>query len=256
MYTVDDIPERLGKSGQEQLNYLRAYLKDSDSASYRYSDQLLIDLLITNDNFECWRKITGASKYAVPWTYTGLFETYIDRLRYAISDTVELSLKYTNNELENYLSFLPLKYVVVCLVVEDDGAATYPEDFENPIRIMRYFLDDQDLANAKYTDYQLVQELLSSCKNPYDFVIQELRKDSDKNFVESNQSGSQFASIDGISFASGEESIKTMEDAYQLILNEASKSIYVTPLTTDVYGYWSDGVNIAWEELADTWYEL
>lgn len=258
MATVNDIPERGGVSGQDQLALLRAYLKDSDPNNYKFPDDLLIPLLVQNDAVTVWQDITGYGKYAVPWSYDPLnISTPVNRIRVMTGDTVKLTLRYTDYDLDKYLAVIPLRYVISAIKAKEAGGSTYPSDPFDPIRIVRDYLEDKD--GTKYTDTVIVDNLFNSGLDPYAFVVEVMKSESGKNAVSSSTSAGgdiNLATLDGISFTSksSTEEIEDSEKSQEAILRYGASTLYGR--ASDYYGFWLEGENLAKIDWEQEWYAL
>lgn len=256
MATESEIPVRGSVSGQVQLTLLRSYLKDSDSTNYKYPDELLIQLLIVSDAVSVWQDISGAGKDSKPWTYNP-FEMGLplNRLRLMIGDTVEENLKYTDYELLKFLTVIPLRYIITMVKAKDAGGKSLPADLNDPIRIVREYLNDKD--GEKYTDAEIVDQLFDSGLDPFSFVVQVMKTSSGSLAASSTTSGTgQLASIDGISFdtKSSTEELGESVDNQAIILNYGGSTIYGRG--SEFYGFWMDGENISEVDWESEWYAL
>lgn len=254
MSTITDIPIRDGLDGTEQLALLRADLKDTDSGDYRYTDQLLIDQLVTKDKDAVWSCLTGYS--GKPFTYNE--DSPCDpltRIRMATDDTDELTLRYTDQELSKWLQVYPMRYTVALIGYSEGTGSTMPVDTQDPIHIVRKYLGDEDLT--QYTDKEIADALLSSGLSPYHYVMDKLSNDfAVKSSSES--SGGDLASIDGISFSgNSKEDIQATQELIGYIGEVFLTSPYARQPSSAVFGWYSEGT---WTPDQDTvkggWYGL
>jgi hypothetical protein len=248
-----DIPSRDTDDGATQLAKLRSYLKDSDSSQYRFPDIFLIMRLVQEGPVLVWRSIANAPKTAIPWSYevTGTNER-VPLIRTLIGDTEELTLRYTDYELDTYLEFLPLRYLVKTLIADVPDTATYPSDSNDPIRIMRDLLSD--LEGLEYSDQSLISLMLKNKLNPYGVVVKIIEDDKGVEAVEgAKSSGGGFASIDGISFSTDIEVTPQMEseENLEIIKRHQAKSVYAR---NDIFQWLTEGVpNI---DVSGEWYAV
>lgn len=255
MSLITDIPDRNGEDGATQLDYLRSYLKDKDPADYTYTDQYLIDLLVTNDRVVVWRELTGYLE-ETPWGYsTKLPISYESRIRALTGDIDESNLRYTDYDLQIFLETIPLRYVVKLINAEGEDSVTYPtNDINNPIYIVRRYLGDTDINNVTYRDADITSMLFKSRLNPFAFVAEELSRSSGKTISESlSQGGGTLASIDGISFNDEKTKTDNLVSDLQYIKSQAILSVY---WKDSPYGFWIDGENLVDTEWEKSWYGL
>lgn len=252
MSLITDIPERDGKDGVAQLALLRSYLKDT-VADYKYTDELLIDLLVLNPSTVVWANITGNSQLITPWSYDPLkIEEPVNKLRYLIGDTDELSLEYTDAELLNMLDVIPLRYVITMINSKAANGTTYPSDINNPIHIYRKFMGDTNLLAAKNTDSEIVDIIISSCLSPYGVILENLNNilaESSSNEITTG--GSEFVSVDGISFSNPTDQSSQKEYNLQSVMTSYRNSVY---WKIDTYFWYEDGTDVAARVWEARWY--
>ncbi|QYW06124.1 virion-associated protein [Shewanella phage vB_SspS_KASIA] len=254
MPLITDIPERDGLDGAAQLALLRSYLKDL-VVPYKFPDTLLIPLLVVDTRVTVWRNITGEAVTALPWTYDPLtIQDPITRIRVLTGDTNEGSLSYTDAELWRMLDVIPLRYVVIMINAKVAGLNTYPADKNNPITIMRDYLEDVTVITPKYTDAQLVDMIIDSGFSPHGLVLTILENniaiDSSSQLL---SSGGELASLDGITFSSPSEALT------QKNLNKGSVSTaYMNSpyWKEDVAAWYVDGVNVTERDWEVRWYAI
>lgn len=250
---LQDIPVRDSQDPSTQLKLLRAYLKDSDSSAYTWSDDYLIQLLESYDKVTAWRGVTGAGPEAIPWSYDAKapFEP-INRLRLVIGDTTEDSLTYTDDDLLKLLQVMPLRYVASLIKAKVADGKTFPKDPQDPIHIVRKYLDDE--AGVTYTDVQIVELLFAANKNPYDLVVELLDSQIGSAASSSTAStGSGLASLDGITFSKPEDTRDQDIQNRDLIVEQGLKSVYARD---PVYGVYESGVNTVKTDWEVRWYGL
>tara|TARA_R110000851_G_scaffold95639_4_gene207739 strand:- start:998 stop:1756 length:759 start_codon:yes stop_codon:yes gene_type:complete len=225
MALVTDIPTRDSLDGAAQLARLRVAIKD-DTSPFRFTDEILSDLLVADDRVVVWRNIVGAPSTVSQFSYTlETFTTPVNRIRFQIGDTDEETLKYTDLELLDLLDVMPLRYVVVVLIASDSTGSTNPPDQWNPITLMRRYLDDT--SGATYTDKQLADRLITTNLDPFYYISNTVSQGTDQGTVSSSSSsGSSFASIDGIAFASDVEATTTSGITQASILDQLCLSPY------------------------------
>lgn len=254
MPLITDIPERDGLDGAAQLALLRSYLKDL-VVPYKFPDTLLIPLLVFDTRVTVWRNITGEAVTALPWTYDPLIiQDPITRIRVLTGDINEGSLLYTDAELWRMLDVIPLRYVVIMINAKIAGLNTYPSDKNNPITIMRDYLEDVNVIVPKYTDVQLVDMIIDSGLSPHGLVLIILENniaiDSSSQLL---SSGGELASLDGITFSSPSEALT------QKNLNKGSVSTaYMNSpyWKEDVAAWYVDGVNVTERDWEVRWYAI
>lgn len=254
MATAADVPSRDGKDGAAQLALLRAYLKDRDAGSYKYTDSLLYDILVTAAPVTAWRNLIGAGATAVPFSFDiSKLNLPVNRIRAVTEDTTELTLKYTDAELLKLLEAIPLRYVVSLIKAKEADGKTFPTDPDNPLHIMRKYLEDE--TGAKYTDGQLADLILTTGLNPFQIVMDIMDKaiGSSVHSHVVNTSGTSLAAIDGISFNSPKTEVTESKSSRDIVSEHLTYSIYSRD---PVFGFWSAGVNVAAVEWEGEWYAL
>lgn len=260
MAVVTDIPTRGTEDGARQLLLLRAYLKDSDSANYKYSDALLIPILVGVEKVQAWRSLMGYPSTAVP--FTNLITTHIGRVRLHVGDTTEVSLKRTDYEIMNILIKYPLRYVVALIKAsETSNVKTEQTDPNHPLYILRATVDGQGVAASAsaYADNVLADLLLTSGLNPFELSLNmfdtKVRATVSAR-ANSTTAGSGFASLDGISFASdgAAESLTASQRVSdrQSLVSQMIASVYYKDPVYDVY---VDGKSTVAQDDGG-WYEL
>jgi hypothetical protein len=254
MPLITDIPERDGLDGAAQFALLRSYLKDL-VVPYKFPDTLLIPLLVVDTRVTVWRNVTGEPVTDVPWTYNPLnIQDPITRIRVLTGDVDEGELIYTDAELWRMLDVIPLRYVVSMINAKIAGLSTCPSDNNNPITIMRDYLDDTDISTPKYTDAQLVDMIVESKSSPYGLVIAILENnvaiDSSSQLL---SSGGELASLDGITFSSPSEAL-----TQKTINKESISTAYMNSpyWKEDVAAWYVDGVNVTEREWGVRWYAI
>lgn len=253
MSELTDIPERDGETGEEQLAYLRSYLKDREAGDYKYTDSLLIDLLVINERVSVWQDITGYSG-EIPWDYSTTQSISPEsRIRMLTGDTDEQALRYTDYDLKIFLQTIPLRYVVILLNAEYEDTVTYPiTDLNNPIYIVRKYLGDTDLTNPTYRDADITQMLFTSRLDPFAFVAEELSRSSGETVSGSvSTGGNSLASLDGISFSEDSVRMDNLEKDISYIRSQSILSVYYRD---PVYGFWIDGENLVDIDWERDWY--
>jgi len=226
MSTVSDIPVRDGQDGTTQLSLLRLYLKDSVNSPYKFPDVLLIPLLVSKDRVSVWRDLTGYGVTAIPWSYdVSKIALPLNRIRVLIEDTIEDSMKYTDFELLRLLNILPLRYVVTLILAKTANTSTLPTDPDDPIHILRKYLQDEDLI--KYTDSELVDLIVKSGLDPFGVVMAIVDKTLSMNSSEKVlTTGTNLASLDGISFSTPSEELKLAAEHRASIQEHLISSAY------------------------------
>ncbi len=251
--TVNDIPSRDSQDGATQLALLHAYLKDRDSANYKFPDTLLIPLLVEKDKVSVWRDLTGYGTTSVAWSYDPLkLNTPVNRIRAVTGDTVEATLKYTDHDLLRLLEVIPLRYVVSIIKAKEAAGKTFPSDPNDPLHILRKYLEDE--TGVKYTDVQLIDMLIASGMNPFGVITDAMDKaigSSSSSTV--TKTGTNLASIDGITFDSPLKEVKQSKYGRDFVAEQAMRSVYARD---PVYGMYVDGVNIAATDWETRWYAL
>lgn len=255
MANISDIPVRKGLDGATQLAYLRSYLKDRDVTNYKYSDQLLIYMLVEDDRVTVWRTLTGNLK-GIPWGYSVTANMSPEsRIRILTGDTEEGSLRYTDYDLKVFLDIMPLRYVISLINIEAQDVNTFPTDTNHPIHIVRFYLGDTDILSPKYTDTQIVRMLYNNREDPYTLVTRivamTLGGDSSEN-VMSGGSG-DIASLDGISFSNEESKSKSLSYDVDYIQKQRNSSPYHKEI---VYDYWLNKKSYTTVEWEADWYRL
>ena len=252
MANIDDIPLRDGEDGSAQLISLRAYLKDSDSSNYKYTDGLLIDNLVLNDPVTVWQNLSG-KQGKIPWSYSATDMTHVNRVRYQLGDTDKLDIEYTDDVLERYLEAIPARYVVSCLTAVEEEGSTLPDDKQDPLYILRDFAGDTS-APFNNTDKEMLEDYLRLYVDPYTYLLKLLDNEVAKASAASGaEAANGLATFDGISFEAPELSSEKLEDAREQVKQMIASSIY---LFTPCYNIYVDGegtVDTGWEEI---WYEL
>ena len=254
MPLITDIPDRDGLDGAAQLALLRSYLKDLQ-VPYKFPDQFLIDLLVENNKDVVWADIVGEPVGADPWSYDPLYpREYINRIRLLSGDLNEGDLWYTNPEILRMLDVIPLRYVISLIKYSQSSTSTYPSDLNDPIRIMRDYLEDTNVTTPKYKDKQLAEMIINSGTSPYGLVMNIL--DNNIGIDSSSQiqsSGGEFASVDGISFSSPMEALSQKKLNKVSVQSASMSSAYWKDSTS---AWYVNGVNqypLDWET---RWYGL
>ena len=248
-----DIPERDGDDGAAQLVTLRAFIKDTDNAAYRIPDTLLIDYLVQQPKEDVWRELVKAPEKSIPWSYdTSAVGNHITLIRTLTNDIVESTAKRTDYELIQYLSFLPLKYLVSSLNAYISDSYSYPNDLSDPLRIMRDLLDDTECL--EYTDIQLIDAMLDNSHDPYTVVINKvLVSVTVKASLEAESGGGGLASIDGISFTNSakDDPQASTTDNLDVIRSRLNGSVYYKD---DLFGWYID--NESNLDAMESWYAI
>jgi hypothetical protein len=254
MPIITDIPERDGLDGAAQLALLRSYLKDLVTP-YKFSDDILIPLLVSSERVTVWRNIVGEAPTAIPWSYDPLnIQDPVTRVRLLTLDTDEGALKYTDAEILELLVVNPLRYVVSMILAKEAGVSTYPSNRNDPIRILRDYLDDVNTTSPTYTDGQLVDMIISAGVGPYGLVLQIV----DGNLavsasVQLSTSGGELASFDGISFSNASEALLQRGVDKETITTAYMNSPY---WREDVYAWYVDGINMTEKDWGVKWYGI
>lgn len=254
MPLITDIPDRDGLDGAAQLALLRSYLKDLE-LPYKFPDQFLIDLLVLNDKDVVWADIVGEPVGADPWSYDPLLpREYINRVRLLSGDSNEGMLLYTDPEIIRMLAVVPLRYTILLIKYSQSTTSTYPADLNDPIRIIRDYLEDTDVSTPKYTDKQLAGMIINSGNSPYGLVANIL--DNQIGIDSSSQiqsSGGELASVDGISFSSPMEALSQKKLNKSSVLAAFMSSPYWRENTAAWYVDGIDQYPVDWEA---RWYGL
>lgn len=254
MPLITDIPDRDGLDGAAQLALLRSYLKDLE-LPYKFPDQFLIDLLVLNDKDVVWADIVGEPVGTDPWSYDPLLpREYINRVRLLSGDLNEGMLLYTDPEILRMLAVVPLRYTIRLIKYSQSVASTYPADLNDPLRIMRDYLEDIDVSTPKYTDKQLADMIINSGNSPYGLVANIL--DNQIGIDSSSQiqsSGGELASVDGISFTSPMEALSQKKLNKSSVLSAFMSSAYWRENTA---AWYVDGVNQYPADWETRWYGL
>ena len=254
MATAADVPSRDGKDGAAQLALLRAYLKDRQAGSYKYTDSLLYGILVNYSPVNAWRNLKGAGATAVPFSFDiSKLNLPVNRIRAVTEDTTELTLKYTDAELLKLLEAIPLRYIVSLVKAKEANGKTFPSDPDNPLHIMRKYLQDE--TGAKYTDTQLVDLIFSTGQNPFQIVMDIMDKaiGSSVHSHVVNTSGTALAALDGISFNSPKTEITESKSSRDIVSEHLTYSIYSRE---PVFGFFQAGKNLAAVEWEAEWYAL
>lgn len=254
MPLITDIPERDGLDGAAQLALLRSYLKDLITP-YRFSDDILIPLLVGSERVTVWRNIVGETSTSIPWSYDPLnIQDPVTKVRLLTFDTDEGALKYTDAEILKLLEVNPLRYVVSMIITKEAGLSTYPANRNDPIRILRDYLDDTNVISPTYTDEQLVDMIMSEGVNPYGLVLQIV----DGNLavsasVQLSTSGGELASFDGISFSNASEALLQRGVDKETITTAYMNSPY---WREDTSAWYVDGINMTEKDWEVRWYGI
>lgn len=253
MALVTDIPTRDGKDGAAQLALLRVYLKDTDNSKYQFPDALLIPQLVAKDRVLVWRELTGYGSKAVPWSYDPMaLGVPVNRIRAVTGDTVEATLKYTDYELLRLLNIIPLRYVVSMIKAVEANGKTFPEDPNDPLHILRKYLMDE--TGTKYTDIQLINMIIKSGLDPFAVVLAVMDKSMGSNSSSKViTTGTNLASLDGISFSSPSEEIKQSKAHRDVVSENSLTSVYNKE---PIYATYIDNVNVAAVAWEVEWYAL
>ena len=242
---IGDIPTRDGDDGATQLAKLRSYLKDLDDQDYQYPDDLLISNLEVATKEVVWRALTGVIDTAIPWSYDASDPTsYVFTIRAITGDTNELALVNTDHELESYLEFLPMRFLLLSLKANVPVTTSYPLLRYHPLRIMRKLLDDT--GGTTYTDTELLQKMFDECRDPYQVAVSIIEEEGSVVAAGTARDFSgDLATIDGISFKGTPESTshsRTKADI-DVIFDEQESSPYNRG---EDYQWFIDGVaNVA-----------
>ena len=249
MALVSDIPERDTLDGAAQLLRLRLAIKDNETP-YTYPDATLADLLVANDRVVSWRLLTGAGEDYQPFTYSlELLSEPLNRVRLAIPDIDESTLKYTDKEILDLLCIFPLKYAIVIYSALESVGSSQPSDQWNPIAILRKYLDDP--VGASYSDKQLAELLVQSKLNPYLYAASLVTQGS--GLASASSGGNNLASLDGISFQTDSESTDGTNQTVDRILQQYQISPYAQKPLYSVMVGGTELVTSSWEA---KWYGL